>query len=154
MKRIIVISDSHGNKTDINRIFDEFQFDYLIHLGDGIDDLGVYKYDERVKFVRGNCDFFSNEKLESFLVVENTTLFFTHGHEYGVKYTLNRLYDRIKDINVNLVLFGHTHKYSMTNINEITFLNPGSLSHSRNSNLSFCTIDIDGSNFSIEKHSF
>jgi len=109
MKKIIVISDSHGNKNSIDKIFSSLDFDYLIHLGDGIDDLGTYVYDERVKLVRGNCDFLSKEKTESFLMVEKVLIFFTHGHEYGVKYTTSPLLKRTLGTNTNLILYGHTH---------------------------------------------
>ena len=154
MKKIVVISDSHGNKNLIDRIFNEVKFDYLIHLGDGIEDLGTYIYDERVKVVRGNCDFFSNEKYESFLFIENVLIFFTHGHEYGVKHTLNQLYKRIMGINTSLVLYGHTHLPKTDIINNITFHNPGSLSTSRSSNTNYSIITIDDKNFSIQKCSF
>lgn len=150
MKKIIVISDSHSNKKAIDKIFTELEFDYLIHLGDGIDDLGTYIYDDRVKLVRGNCDFFSNEKIESFLMVEKVLLFFTHGHEYGVKYTTSQILKRVLGTDVNLILYGHTHINKTETINGITLHNPGALSKSN----SYSIITIDNEKFSIQKCSF
>ena len=154
MKKIVVVSDSHGNSRVFDRIFSEVEFDHLIFLGDGINDLGIYENDERVKIVRGNCDFFSPEKYESFLSVENVLIFFTHGHEYSVKSTLTRLYNRIEGLPVNIVCYGHTHRFSEDKINNITFHNPGSISCVRGGAGTYSVITVDGKNFSIQKCSF
>jgi len=154
MKKIVVISDSHGNSKAIDKIFNEVEFDYLLFLGDGIDDLGIYINDERVKVVRGNCDFFSKEKYEAFIGIEKTLIFYTHGNNYGVKQTLIELYNRVKDSPVTLVCYGHTHRYNLNKINNITFLNPGSISSTRCSESTYSIITVDGENFSIQKYSF
>ena len=63
--RIMLISDSHGNKLGIDKIFSTQKFDYLFFMGDGLNDLGDYIYLDNVFAVSGNCDFFSkvdNEK--------------------------------------------------------------------------------------------
>lgn len=154
MKKVVVVSDSHGNKNLIDKIFSEIEFDYLLFLGDGIDDLGIYINDERVKIVRGNCDFFSKEKYEQFLCIEKVVIFMTHGNDYGVKYTLSNLYNRIKDTPSNLVLYGHTHRFDTSTINNICFHNPGSISTSRGGASSYSIITINNENFSIQKCSF
>lgn len=153
MKKIVVISDSHGNSKAIDRIFNEIKFDYLLYLGDGLSDLGIYVNDERVKLVRGNCDFFSREKIDNIVAIDNIIIFMTHGDKYGVKSTLRNLYNQVKDLRPNIVCYGHTHRFSNENLDGITFLNPGSLSSSRGSN-SYAIINIEGEIFSIEKCSF
>ena len=153
MKKVIVISDSHGNKKAIDKIFEEFEFDHLLFLGDGISDLGIYANDERVKVVRGNCDFFSNEKVDNCVVVDNVVIFMTHGDKYGVKSTLRYLYDQVKELKPDIVCFGHTHQFFNQLIDNILFLNPGSLSSTRG-NSDYLIINIEGKNFSIEKCSF
>ena len=154
MKKVIVISDTHGNKKIFDHIFQNIDFDHLLFLGDGIADLGVYVNDPRVKVVRGNCDFFSHEKTEAFLSVENVLIFYTHGHNYSVKFSLKHLINRVEEIPTNIVCFGHTHKFVNETYNSTTFLNPGSASLNRSSSPSYAIITIRGENFSIEKCNF
>lgn len=153
MKKVIVVSDSHGDVKAINRIFEEFEFDYFLYLGDGISDLGIYRYDERVKLVRGNNDFFSNEKDEYFLTIENVCIYMTHGDKLGVRYSLNRLYERVENCMVDLVLYGHTHKWADAQYGNVRFFNPGAISSSRG-NGTFALLTIDNKKISIEKCSF
>jgi len=154
MKKVIVISDSHGNKDAIDKIFNNFQFDYLLFLGDGIADLGTYIYDERVKVVRGNCDFFSNEKTDGFIQIEDVLIFYTHGHKYSVKNSTLPLLQRLDGLKVNIALYGHTHKYNQNNINNTLLINAPALSNTRGGENAFILIEIDKSNFSIQKISF
>ena len=154
MKKVIVISDVHGNSKAVDKIFNEIEFDYLLFLGDGLSDLGIYENDERVKLVRGNCDFFSDEKIDRWVVIEDVNIFMTHGDKYGVKSTLRNLYNQVKDFKPNIVCFGHTHQFFNQNIDDIVFLNPGALSSSRGGNSSYVAMAVDGKKFSIEKCSF
>ena len=55
--KIVIISDSHGNKLAIDTVFKTIEFDYLFFLGDGLNDLGDYIYLDNVIAVSGNCDF-------------------------------------------------------------------------------------------------
>ena len=41
--RIILVSDSHGNKDGIVKLINNESCDYLFFLGDGLSDLGVYE---------------------------------------------------------------------------------------------------------------
>lgn len=154
MKKVIIVSDTHGNKKAIDNIFEKYQFDYLLFLGDTISDLGIYINDERVKAVRGNCDFFSGEKHDRVVGVEGLTIFMTHGDKYGVKSTLNYLYKQVEELNPDIVLFGHTHKYYNEKLGDIQFLNPGALSSVRGGLNTFMVLSIDNKKFSIEKCTF
>jgi predicted phosphodiesterase len=69
--RIAVISDSHGNRKAVNYLFENYKFDYLIHCGDGVADLGNYIYLDNVFAVSGNCDIFSIEDDEKIIQLEN-----------------------------------------------------------------------------------
>ena len=65
--RILLVSDSHGNRDGIEKLIENEQFDYLFFLGDGLSDLGLYDNIENIIAVSGNCDFFSvvpNESIE------------------------------------------------------------------------------------------
>ena len=154
MKKVIVASDSHGNKKIIDRIFNELEFDYFLFLGDGIDDLGIYVNDERVKIVRGNCDFFSHEKYDSYLQIEDVLIFYTHGANYGVKSSIRPLYNQASTLPVQLVCYGHTHLFNIEKLGNITFLNCGALCNHRGGNEEFAIVTINGGNFYIEKYTF
>lgn len=152
MKKIVVISDSHGNTDAINKIFEDNDFDYLFFLGDGIADLGIYVNDERVRLVRGNCDFFSDEKRDCFVVVEKVVFFLTHGDKYSTKSTLRYLYNSVKDLNPKVVCFGHNHKWYKELIGDIIFLNPGSLGKGKDE--TYAKVIVDGEDIRVEKCSF
>jgi len=124
--KIVVISDSHGNKLAIDQIFKNYKFDYFFFLGDGINDLGDYIYLDNVYAVSGNCDFFSNVPNEREFVINNIKFLITHGNKYFVKSNLNFLKERVCCENIDFVLFGHTHNPIVEKYSTTTFINPGS----------------------------
>lgn len=124
--RIVVISDSHGNKKGIDKIFKTQNFDYLFFLGDGLIDLGSYIYLDNVFAVSGNCDFFSSIENEKVVVLENKKIFYTHGNKYGVKSSLDNLINEGKEVGADFVLFGHTHKKIAIEQDGVLIINPGS----------------------------
>lgn len=123
--KIVVISDSHGNSSGVDKIFREIDFDYLFFLGDGLKDLKDYLYLENVYAVCGNCDLFSVEPNEMEFVLEDKKFFITHGNAYGVKYSLHSLISEGKNRGVDFVLFGHTHNRHVEEIDNMKVINPG-----------------------------
>ena len=107
---IAVISDTHRVAKYIN-IAKEYikSADVLIHLGDNSEDI-----EELTK----GC----------IIVLEGKKIFITHGDLYGVKYSLTNLYYRAKEVEADIVLFGHTHEQIILNEDGIIFMNPGSIS--------------------------
>ena len=66
MKKVIIISDSHGNLDNVRKIVEkEKNYDMVIHLGDliGQDDLLKEICKCEIKCVRGNCDLMSENPL-------------------------------------------------------------------------------------------
>ena len=124
--RIIIISDSHGNKKGIDQIFKTEKFDYFFFLGDGLGDLGNYIYLDNVFAVSGNCDFFSTVENENVVVLDNKKIFYTHGNKYGVKSSLDNIINAGKEIGADFVLFGHTHKKVAIEQDGVVIINPGS----------------------------
>lgn len=122
---IILISDSHGNKAGIDRIFNTLEFDYLFFTGDGLGDMGDYSYLENVYTVCGNCDFFSREVIDREVEIGGYKIFMTHGHKYGVKLGLSKLVEKAKEVGAQIVFYGHTHIQKIENIDNIYFINPG-----------------------------
>ena len=125
--KLAIISDSHGNKKAVKYLFDNYQFDYLFYLGDGINDIGSYKYLNNVYVVSGNCDIFSTDVEERIVELEKNKILVTHGHGYGVKRDLDKLIARGKELNCNIVLYGHTHNANYIDIDDMYVINPGAL---------------------------
>jgi len=131
MKTIIIVSDTHGNLSAIeklNQIFDES--DYIVHLGDCNRDMKEVfnKYPQKTYMVCGNCDFFSGLADEQILEIEGLKLLLCHGHKYSVKSELNTLAETAKTKGCNVALYGHTHIANDCEIEGIRLINPGTLS--------------------------
>ena len=127
MTRIIVCSDSHGSQDYMSKLFEENSFDFFFFLGDGLRDLGMYTNLENVYAVRGNCDFFSIEPVQTIKCIENLRILATHGNIYGVKQGMGGIIKEATKEKANIVLFGHTHNFLVENIDDIWYFNPGSL---------------------------
>ena len=68
-----------------------------------------------------------------------------------MKIGINSLYRFAKDNNIDFVVFGHTHIPIYETIDNITFINPGSLAYPRGgSNKAFGILTIDN-NISYEE---
>ena len=126
MKKIIVISDTHGCKNRVEEIVENERFDYLFFLGDGLKDLERYEQKNIIK-VAGNCDIFSAEAKQRVVVIENLKFMLTHGHLYKVKLGLGAIINEAVTSDINIVCYGHTHTQDYQNIDNIIYLNPGSL---------------------------
>ena len=57
MKKILLISDSHGYETYINTLLQK-DYDYIFFMGDGLRDLGSIINLDNVYYVKGNCDYY------------------------------------------------------------------------------------------------
>lgn len=143
---IAVMSDTHRNKNMIDKACSYIKnADVVIHLGDNVEDTNEIrnKYDGEIISVTGNCDFMSTHSLERIEIIGGKKFFITHGHEYGVKYDLNRLKYKAMEVEADIALFGHTHMPFIANELGILFINPGSVSLSRKGPNSLAFIDIN-----------
>ncbi len=130
MKRILVISDSHGNRNFFLRAVQEEMPDMILFLGDGLGDAKkvANKFPKiPMRCVRGNCDFDSNVPAEDVLETEGHRIFFTHGNRYNVKSEYTTIAAAAKEKGADAVLFGHTHRLYYTYHNGLAILNPGSI---------------------------
>lgn len=145
MKKILVISDSHGSKQKIAKVINEETWDYIFFLGDGLKDMAFLEGDNIIK-VAGNCDLFSTETEQKSVVIESVKFLLTHGHIYKVKWGLGALINEASKRDANVVCFGHTHTYMAEEINNILFLNPGSLYSSQ-----YCIIEVCNGKITLVK---
>lgn len=144
--KIILISDSHGKVDYIENIFNNEIFDYLFFMGDGITDLGSHIHDSNVYAVSGNCDGWdSGEPNEKVFNIGNFRFLITHGNKYGVKYAISPLISRANEDNVQIVCYGHSHRQDVVNIDNVYYINPGSLKNSQG-----LILEIDDKNISIK----
>ena len=128
--KILVVSDSHGNRESLMRAVSVTGPDLVLHLGDVAADCDIIRRNMPeipVRAVRGNCDGFSNEAAEDEFVVEGKRIFMAHGDRYGVKTGLSSFVTAAMYRNADIALFGHTHRKFSTEYEGLLILNPGSV---------------------------
>ena len=131
MTKLLVLSDSHGGRAAIERVLlkENANIDALVFLGDGLRDLeqALTPYPRlRAYSVAGNCDYGALEPMDGLAAFDQTIVFYTHGHMYGVKYDLDTLTDAAAARGAELALFGHTHVPHAEQRGKVFLFNPGS----------------------------
>jgi len=146
MMLIGIVSDTHGllRREVIDGLKDA---DHIIHAGD-IDNKTVIDSLEKiapVTVVRGNADKEWAEGLS-----ETETLEFL-GNKIYVIHNKSRIRDNLTDISI--IIYGHSHKYSLTEKDEQVWFNPGCCGKRRpGQEVSFALLEISGpGEFEIKK---
>ena len=125
--KLLVCSDSHRTLTYMRRAVLAEQPDLFIHLGDHEDDAQQLSREFPtlpLLQVCGNCDAgWSDEQRTATL--GGAVFFLTHGHRYGVKYSLLRAELAAREAGANVLLFGHTHIPLCDWHNGLWIVNPG-----------------------------
>lgn len=132
--KVLVVSDTHGHDENLMRAVQrEWPFDALVHCGDleGSEEYLRESLDCACFFVKGNNDFFSDLPKDDVFCLENYRIMVTHGHMYGVSFSTSQLEEEARCKNVQVVMFGHTHYPYLDEQEDLTVLNPGSLSYPR-----------------------
>ncbi len=144
--KILVLSDTHGNVKSIFSVLSRHSdIKDVFFLGDNTGDIDALKEqfsDKTFHIVKGNCDIGSLYKSTDTVTINHKRIFFTHGHKYGVKYTLENLKETAREFNCVLALFGHTHCSLSAYDDGLYIVNPGSLSFPRDCSASYAIIDI------------
>lgn len=152
--RVGILSDSHGDLRRAERAVAQMgAVDLLVHAGDYYRDalhLGkVFGID--VKAVVGNCDRSVPGPVEEILEIRGRRIYLTHGHLYGVKQGLLRLYYRTCEIGAEMVIYGHTHVARHGEIEGVYFLNPGSIARPRLQEKStYAVLEFQASGYTVE----
>ena len=92
--------------------------DVFIHCGDGVRDLetaegDLLKHNKNIRIyaVRGNCDLSAQHyPLTETADLNGVRTLITHGHLYQVKHGLGKLSKAAREMQMQLVFFGHTHQ--------------------------------------------
>lgn len=132
--RVLVVSDSHGNMRNLQEVIRRTKnIDMLIHLGDiqGDDEILRSLCNYPVNIVRGNCDFASNNELYMTITLENHKIFATHGHIFSVDWGIEELSRAALEHGCDIAMYGHTHIPEIIRGDDITVINPGSISRPR-----------------------
>lgn len=133
--KIGVVSDTHKAISNIDKATPYLkQCDLILHAGDNIDDSYYLEAvtDVKVIAVKGNCDSFQEiGKDEDIITVDNRKILLCHGHHYGIEYGIYKLLDTALKSDIDIVVFGHTHRAYYKKEMGVTLINPGSLSYPR-----------------------
>lgn len=130
--KAVIISDSHGSFNAMTRAIEaEGHVDMIIHAGDvvrDVEDLKIMYPHQRIVYVKGNNDFWERDaENDRFFTFNNVKIFLTHGHNYGVKYSLAKLQKHARDMGADVCIFGHTHSAYNQSDGGIIMFNPGSV---------------------------
>lgn len=158
--KYLICSDIHGSYHYLKRIikiFDREKCDKLLILGDilyhgprnhlprGYSPKKVLhllnNYKDKIISVKGNCDAEIDEMVLDFPLYnqyefyDNGIFFMTHGH----KVNPNNPIERPKN---SFVLYGHTHVHLISKVNDVIYINPGSISLAKGDKInSFAVLD-------------
>lgn len=152
-----LISDTHipdrANKLP-EKVIDTFKgVDLILHSGD-ITDLTVIKKLEKISptiAVKGNMDRYNDLELpiSKIIKIENVKIGLIHGEVYP-KGDLQQLFYLARQLDVNILVSGHTHIASIDSIEDVLLVNPGSPTNPRLSDPSVMLMEINEGNVNLE----
>lgn len=130
----------------------EAPVDWIIHAGDvhdDVEDLLIAYPKTQVAYVKGNNDFFLSDVPEDrYFTLGGVKIFLTHGHNYGVKYSLAALFKKGCELGADICIFGHTHVAACEKMGSVTLFNPGSVRKS------YGVMEINEGSFSLDLRKF
>jgi hypothetical protein len=132
--KVMIVSDTHRKHKNLKMALDRMSpIDLLIHLGDaeGYEEYIAELAKCPIEIVAGNNDFFSRLDYEKVITVGKYKVFLTHGHYYYVEAGVRDLVKAGKAKEVDIIMYGHTHRPVLEHVDGMTVLNPGSLTHPR-----------------------
>jgi len=149
--RIGLISDTHGllrpeAVTALSGV------EHIIHAGDVGDPniLGALQAIAPVTAVRGNVDFttqFSNLPITNVLQIGDVSIYVIH--------IIDTLDVDLKAGGFHAVIFGHSHRPEVRDVNGVSYINPGSIGPRRfNTPIAMAYLHIDGTNLNVEPITF
>jgi putative phosphoesterase len=128
--KLLIFSDSHGERALMKQAINTQRPDMVLHLGDHSADFkAIRRHFMNIDFkgVRGNCDFRTDAEESLYFNIEGRNVFMTHGHVYNVKIGYERILWAALEKKADILLFGHTHNAYRDCVRGIHVLNPGSI---------------------------
>ncbi len=132
--KILIVSDTHRHDENLEIVLQkEKNIDIMIHLGDveGSEDYIRAIANCPCYMVAGNNDYFSLLDKEIKTTIGKYSVLLTHGHHYYVSLGYETIESEAIAQGIDIVMFGHTHRPVVDVKDEVTILNPGSLSYPR-----------------------
>lgn len=134
MQRIMIVSDTHRRLYNLaDALSREDDIDLLIHLGDfeGDDDAIEEMAGCKVELIAGNNDYYTLIPGEKEIEIAGRRVLLTHGHYYYVSLDLATIRKEAVSRGYDIVMFGHTHRPVIEVGDDVTLINPGSISYPR-----------------------
>jgi putative phosphoesterase len=138
--KIVLVSDNHGDLSSLKRVLSiENDADIYLHAGDSElleDDIRPFLS------IKGNCDHFFNFK--------NQIIFDTSLGKMLLRHSPNITKYEIDNLNIKIFVHGHTHIKRFEKIDDVYYINPGSLTRPRDSQIgSYAIIEIINKNIKV-----
>lgn len=156
MSRVLIVSDSHGSTELLEKIEKQHgqYVDLMIHCGDSeLSEMDAVM--KKFSSVKGNCDFYGDFPDDVTLEINGSKVFVTHGHLYSVKSTLVNLFYKAKELEANIVCFGHSHILGAEMIEDVLFINPGSIRLPRGrKERTFIILELEQEKATVQIHDF
>ena len=126
--QFVVMSDSHGDYDIVKDIKDRYQgkVDAIFHNGDSELKSSDPVWDG-IYVVRGNCDYDDGYPENNVVELNGITIAQTHGHLYQINFMWDRLDLFAQEAGADISLYGHLHRASAWRMEDIVFINPGSV---------------------------
>ncbi len=148
MKKIVVMSDSHGYHQMIDEVRErEPDGDYYVHCGDSEAPVEMMRH---WLCVKGNNDWYSDFNDKIIFQAEDVRFLVVHGHRFGYSDRESRMIYALQESECDVLLSGHTHVPMCKDVDGYILINPGSTTLPRGgSSRSYCVIIVDGRNISV-----
>lgn len=130
--KALIVSDNHKDEYRMQELIDiyENEIDLWLHCGDS--EFGVnHPLWATFKTVRGNMDWESQFPEVRIEELGDTTFGVLHGHKHQVKFSLDSMADVAKENDASVIFYGHTHIAKVDKMDDVFFINPGSISQPR-----------------------
>ena len=127
---LAVFSDSHGVVGPMAAAVETYRPYRVLFLGDGVRDAEAVRRafpDIPFTILSGNCDHGSGYEDRAILKLEGVGIYAAHGHEHGVRYSMEKFGTSVVCSGSTLGLYGHTHRPLWQEMRGIQLLNPGSI---------------------------
>lgn len=134
MKRVLIVSDTHRRNENYLTVVNRCKpLDMVIHCGDieGSEYVIMEAAGCPVEMVMGNNDFFSDLPREREFTLGKYHIWLTHGHNYLVSMSNETIKQEARAREIDIVMFGHSHRPVVEYDNDVIAINPGSLTYPR-----------------------
>jgi putative phosphoesterase len=128
--KILIMSDSHGRTDNLDKVLNKVgNIELLIHLGDFESSADYIEAVSpcRLEMIAGNNDYFSDYPNEKIIQINDYKVLLLHGHRQRVNFELDTLKNYGLNKGVDIIMFGHTHIPLINIEDNITLINPGSI---------------------------